>query len=131
MGSYCKNCPVAMLERYLQAADISRDSDEFIFRAIMNCVKSKRQTLRPDKYRSLSYSMVRGLFLQKLSELGLNSKDFGLHSLRSGGATVSANNGTLDRLWKRHGRWTSETAKDGYAQDNLKQRLSVTLQLGL
>ena len=30
--------------------------------------------------------------------MGLNSKEFGLHSLRSGGATVAANAGVPDRL---------------------------------
>ena len=44
---------------------------------------------------------------------------------------VSANNGTLDRLWKRHGRWVSEKSKDGYVADDLHRRLSVTLGLGL
>jgi hypothetical protein len=30
-------------------------------------------------------------------------------------------------MFKRHGRWTSESAKDGYVKDNLKERLSVSL----
>ena len=37
----------------------------------------------------------------------------------------------MDRLWKRHSRWTSEKAKDGYATDDLKQRLTVTINMGL
>ena len=45
--------------------------------------------------------------------------------------TISVNNGTLDRLWKRHGRWVSDRAKDGYVADDLHKRLSVTLGLGL
>ncbi|MEW8548362.1 MAG: hypothetical protein AB2693_33070 [Candidatus Thiodiazotropha sp.] len=125
-------CPVNLLERYLAAANITdSNSDEYIFRAIMYEVSSKSQKLRPDRYKALSYSTVRSIFLHKLSELGLNPNDYGLHSMRSGGATISANNGTIDRLWKRHGRWTSETAKDGYVADDLHQRLSVTLGLGL
>ena len=39
--------------------------------------------------------------------------------------------GTVDRLWKRHDRWTSEKAKDGNVTDHLKQRLAVTLNMGL
>ena len=125
-------CPVRMLERYISAIGASdRDSDEYIFRAVMYDGSSKVQKLRPNHFKYLSYSTVRAIFLRMLSELGLNAKDYGLHSLRSGGATISANRGTPDRLWKRHGRWVSETAKDGYVADDLQHRLSVTLGLGL
>ena len=54
------------------------------------------------------------------------------HSLRSGGATAAANAGVPDRLFKRHGRWASESAKDGYVQDFLSfYRLSVSKALGI
>ena len=39
------------------------------------------------------------------------------------GATAAANAGVPDRLFKRHGRWASESAKDGYVQDSLSSRL--------
>lgn len=55
----------------------------------------------------------------------------GTHSLRSGGATAAANAGVPDRLVKRHGRWASESAKDGYMQDSLSSRLSVSKALGI
>ena len=68
-----------------------------------------------------------------LASVGLNPKKFGtcMHSLRSGGATAAANFGVPDRLFKKHGRWRSETAKDGYIKDSMKDRLSVSLNLGL
>jgi len=45
----------------------------------------------------------------------------GVHSLqlRAGGASAAANACIPDRLFKRHGRWSSENAKDGYIKDNL------------
>ena len=55
----------------------------------------------------------------------------GTHSLRSSGATAAANAGVPDRLFKRHGRWACESAKDGYVQDSLFSRLSVSKALGL
>ena len=55
----------------------------------------------------------------------------GTHSLRGGGATAAANAGVPDRLFKRHGRWASESAKDGYVQDSLSSRLSVSKALGI
>ena len=58
-------------------------------------------------------------------------KNYGLHSLRSGGASAAANKGVKDRMFKRHGRWVSDNAKDGYVKDSLHERLSVSLSLGL
>ena len=56
---------------------------------------------------------------------------FRTHSLRSGGATAASNAGVPDRLLKRHGRWASESAKDGYVQDSSSSRLSVSKALGI
>ena len=55
----------------------------------------------------------------------------GKHNLRSGGATAAANAGVPERLFKRHGHWASESAKDGYVQDPLSSRLSVSKALGI
>jgi len=70
-------------------------------------------------------------FKRKVSKLGFNPVDFGLHSLRADGATKAANAGVPDRLFKRHGHWKSENAKDGYIDDSVEHRLSVTKQLSL
>ena len=66
-----------------------------------------------------------------LDKLVLIKKNFGLHSLRSGGATAAANNGISDRLFKRHGRWRLEKVKDSYVKDNIDALISVTLGLDL
>ena len=71
------------------------------------------------------------LLLDKLKAVGLDPKQFGLHSLRSGGASAAANAGVPVRWFKRHGRWLSENAKDGYIKDKLEDRLSVSRNLGL
>ena len=55
----------------------------------------------------------------------------GTHSLRNGGTTAAAKAGVPDRLFKRHGRWASESPKDGYVQDSLSSRLSVSKALGI
>lgn len=54
-----------------------------------------------------------------------------LHSFRAGGATAAANANIGDRLFKRHGRWKSEKAKDGYIKDNVESILSVSKSLGI
>jgi hypothetical protein len=43
----------------------------------------------------------------------VNNRNFGLHSFRSGGVTAACKFGISDRLFKIHGRWKSENAKDG------------------
>ena len=64
-----------------------------------------------ERQGSLSYTCLRELFLHKLSELGFDAKQFGLHSLRSGRATAAAQAGVPDRL--------SESAEDGYVKDSM------------
>ena len=57
--------------------------------------------------------------------------NIGLHSLRAGGASMAARASVNERCWKRHGRWKSDLAKDGYVQDSIENRLEVTKQLNL
>uniref|UniRef100_A0A1X7T2P2 Tyr recombinase domain-containing protein n=1 Tax=Amphimedon queenslandica TaxID=400682 RepID=A0A1X7T2P2_AMPQE len=90
-------------------AGINHFSTERLFRAI---VKTKEgEKLRTSG--SISYTRVREILLEKLRSLGYEPSEFGTHSFRAGGATTAANQGVPDRLFKRHGRWKSETAKDG------------------
>ena len=79
----------------------------------------------------MSYTCLREQFIWALSPHVSDIHKYCLHSLRSGGASAAANNGINDRMFKRHGRWVSENAKDGYVKDNLSERLSVSLALGL
>ena len=73
----------------------------------------------------------REIVFEGLKQIGLNQKQFGLHSLRAGRATSADNNGVPGRLFKHHGCWCSENAKDGYVKDNLRSLLSVSLSLGI
>jgi len=59
-----------------------------------------------------------------------NISVIGAHSRRSDGA-VAANAGISDRLFKRHGRWSCDLAKDGYVKDSLFSPLSIFQALGL
>ena len=117
------------LESYLSQAGIVLSDNRPIFRPI---VKSRlgeklRGTVR------LTYTRLHECFKEKLKALaiGFPAEQFGLHSLRAGGATAAANNGVLDRLFKRYSRWKSESAKDGYIEDFLEARVSVSGNLGL
>ena len=118
-------CPVSMLEKYMQEGGLSTNSSGTLFRPLTNDGKG----LRPGG--SLSYSRLRELLLGRLQSLGFSTMDFGVHSLRSGGASAAAQAGVPDRLFKRHGRWRSETAKDGYVKDSVHSRLRVSQNLGI
>ena len=117
-------CPVAMLDRYITMVKEPAGSSKQLFRPI----NAKSQTLKEGK---LSYSAVREIVLGMLKHVVADTSRFGVHSLRAGGATAAANGGVHDRHFKRHGRWKSELAKDGYVKDSLDSRLSVSQQLGL
>ena len=121
-----ETCPVAMLETYIRRGDIQMDSDQKLFRPIAS---GRCEKLRESG--GITYSRMRELLKKKLEELGFSSANFSLHSLRAGGATAAAAAGVPDRVFKKHGRWKSETAKDGYIEDSFHKRLSVTQNLGL
>lgn len=121
-------CPVKLLKRYLSTFNISPDSRDLIFRPISRG-KGSCKLVAPD--RPISYSSIREAFKRDLKSVGADPSKFGLHSLRSGGATMAANSGVNDRVFQRHGRWKSVQAKDTYVDDDLAQRLSVSKFLGL
>ena len=105
-------CPVAMMERYFCLGNLCSGSHDKVFRAIVHTKTG--ETLR--RSGGLSYTQLRELLLPKIAQLGMDPELFGMHSLRAGGATAAANAGVPDRLFKRHGRWRSESAKDGYVE---------------
>ena len=118
-------CPVKNLAKYMKMANLKKK--QFLFRRI---VKTKFGERLGPKNRPLSYTRSREV-IRILGTIGLDKTKFGTHSLRSGGATIAANSGVPDRLFKRHGRWRSEKAKDMYIKDDLKKLLSVTKAMSL
>ena len=75
----------------------------------------------------MTYTRVREIIISALQSIGLDHEKFGLHNLRSGGATAAAAAGVDDRLFKKHGRWKSDKAKDGYVKESLADRLHVSI----
>ncbi|XP_071107737.1 integrase/recombinase xerD homolog isoform X1 [Haliotis cracherodii] len=123
-----KLCPVSWLETYVEAACIDNESQEYLFRNLSKCKTS--YVLRKQN-SSMSYTRLREEFIEAFAPFVRDISKYGLHSLRAGGATAAANNGVPDRMFKRHGRWKSENAKDGYVKDSVEHRLSVSMSLGL
>ena len=71
------------------------------------------------------------LFKCKLEQLGYRVAEYSLSSLHAGVVMTAANAAVPDCLFKRHGCWKSESAKDGYVDNSVESRLTVTKSLGL
>lgn len=121
-----KLCPVENVRKLIIWSKLS-DKD-YLF---CNICLTKDGYKTRSANKKMSYTNLREVFLEALKPHVNDVSKYCLHSLRSGGATVAANNGIKDRLFKRHGRWVSESAKDGYIKDDIHERLSVSLSLGL
>ena len=105
------------------AASFSADSEEFIFRPLVFLRSTGAYKLRGSV--PLSYTRAREIVLSAFDSIGLPKQDYGLHSLRAGGASAATNVRVSDRLWK------SDKAKDGYIKDNVHSLWSVSLSLGI
>ena len=84
-----KICPLKQFQYYLALAKIPENSEEFFFRG-----------LRKGKKFSLGTKDIREHFIKVLKAANLDWRTYGLHGLRSDGASVAAYNGVLDRLFK-------------------------------
>ncbi|XP_053379426.1 integrase/recombinase xerD homolog isoform X2 [Mercenaria mercenaria] len=121
-------CPVAMLQRYLHCSSMHLKSDSYLFRP---ACRSGHKCFLIDKDKKLSYTRSKECIVSKLKLVAPNLR-LGTHSLRASGATTAANaEGISDRCLKRHGRWKSDLAKDGYIDDSLEKKLFITKQLKL
>ena len=118
------SCPVTLLELSLKRGDHEPLQPLF-------CLCQKTGTGFKLRRTPLSYSRAREQFHRMISELGLESSNFGLHSLRSGGASQAARGGVFGRLWRRHGGWRSVKAADGYVEESLDNTLMVSRSLAL
>ena len=115
-GEYC---PIKNLQLYLLLTENLSPSDLFIFRHLNGPVLTSTNV-------PISYGKARSELRWYLERVLGDASSFGWHSFRHGGVTAAANKGVPDRLLKAHGRWRSESAKDGYIHESLQARLSVT-----
>ena len=112
------------LIKYLEAARIPSFSQNFIFRSLRYDKNLKGNVLSS---KPLTPSRAGEILKEKLGAIGADPSKFSDHSFRSAGATSAANLNVPDRLFKVHGRWKSDSAKDGHVHDKLDSRLYVPL----
>ena len=121
-------CAIDMLNRYIGAAGIDCSSEDFLFKP---ACRSKSNCFLISKNKKLSYSRARECIVGKLKLVAPELR-LGTHSLRASGATAAANaEGVSERCLKRHGRWKSDSAKDGYVDDSVERKLFITKQMNL
>ena len=81
--------------------------------------------------KAILYTTLREVLIKAFKPHVSDISRYGLHSLRSGGATAAVSHGIPERLFKRHGRWLSESANNGYVKDKLLHRLEISQCLGI
>ena len=123
-------CPVNLTARLIAAGDLV-GKDVPLFRSFD--ARKKRIVLGT---KQLEYARLQYTLLPMLANLlGLSVEEttrmYGLHSARSGGASQAAALDVPDRVWKQHGGWRSEKAKDMYVKDTRENRLKVSRANGL
>lgn len=96
-------CPVNLMERFLARSGLEHGH---LLRKTEGSGSKMHLTRTP-----LPYHVARKLVLAMIARIGLDPKKFGLHSLRSGGATTAASRGAKDRSISRHGGWRSTFSK--------------------
>ncbi len=114
-------CPYTFLQTYVHMANIKK-TDEYMFRNLTYFKSSNIYELRNDNV-GITYSTARTV-LEKLTFWGLDVTNYCLISLRSGGATVNANAGVTDRMFKMHGIGNLK-------KDSVESMLKVSISLGL
>ena len=121
-------CPVSFTENFLTDAQLNcREHPECFLIPRLHKTKKGHNA---SKTRGISYTRIREIFMENIALLG-SCNNYGLHSLRSRGASAAAAGGVSDRLISKQGRWASENARNGYIQNSTETRLSVTRALGL
>ena len=122
-------CTVTRLESYLKICKLSDKSSAFVM-----CRLAKTKTgHNAIGHRSISYTTIYEDFHRFIAPFcnRMDTSVYGLHSLRSGGASEAINGGISERLVGKHGRWKSGYSRDRYLKDDKKNRLSVTRAIKL
>ena len=120
-------CPIFWPDKYIKEANLKHD--DYLF-CLLNKTKNAHNV---QDHIPISYNTMRKTFKDTLVEvIGEESnKNYGLHSLRSGGATAAPNNNVPDRLIRKHGRCLWNTSRDLYIKDSNRKRLDVLKSLDI
>ncbi|XP_038071255.1 uncharacterized protein LOC119740121 [Patiria miniata] len=119
-------CPVLVAERYFSALGDSNNSTLPVLRRLVATKKGLTSSTKP-----LSYTRTREIVLDALRPIVPDVATYGLHSLRSGGASAAFNANVPPFLISKQGRWKTESARNVYFQLDNKSNLLATRNLGI
>ena len=112
-------CPVRLTRYFFKAS--GHKGNDYLFRRVSHTKSG--YTLRHHK---LSYTRALELVRVQLKSIGLEPEEYGLHSMRSGGASLAAALGIPDRLIMRQGGWKQEESKNNYIKETRDTLLHIS-----
>ena len=92
---------------------------------------SEKERKRFHHSHSISYSTLRQEFREYLGPFVVDIKKFGLHGIKSGGASNQALRRVDSELLDRNVGWKSSKTKHGYVKYRANDILKVTEAIGL
>ena len=119
-------CPVAIAERFFAAMG---DPPNCPLPLLRRLTKTKRGFI-PSSI-PLSYTRTREIVLAAIKPHVADISRFGLHSLRSGGASAASNAHVPPLLISMHGRWKTDKARNVYLQADMSSKLLASRSLGI
>jgi integrase len=125
-------CPVRLLEALF--ARVPYGNEQHIFQAYDGHAAGRGGD-PPLAGAQIEYGRARYQVMKQVGlQMGLSVREaqarFGLHSLRSGGATKAAAENVDERVFQAHGGWKSREAMLAYIEETLDHQLSVTRAMG-
>ena len=110
-------CPVFCLDKYLKDTNLISEPESYLFCRLYKTRKGHNA----HGNKPLSYTRARETFMEHIKVFEEKEvKKFGLHSLRSGGASAATDNEVDERLIGKHGRWSCNSSMEGYIKDSKK-----------
>jgi integrase len=125
-------CPVVLLERFLKEGVFA--ASDPLFQGFDGHAARWRAAV-PLNGEVITYSQLHGQLTRYWAkllnmELAACTKMLGLHSLRSGGATLVAKKDVPERLFQAHGGWKDRSSMMVYLKEGLEAKLQVTTVMG-
>ncbi len=124
--TFKSTCPVALAERFFEAMGDPLNCQLPLIRRLTKSSRGLSPSIHP-----LSYTRTREIVLDCLKPFVPNISSFGLHSLRSGGASAACNAHVPALLISRHGRWKTEKARNAYLKPDSLLKLLPSQSLGI
>lgn len=124
-------CPVKLVEKFLMQAGLEVGNKSFNDCYLIPRLTKTKKGHKAIKDKGITYTTIRDLFKGILRDVVEDVDKYGLHSLRSGGASAAAANDVSDRMISKQGRWKSERGRNGYIKDTLKNKMKISKSLGL